>query len=830
LAKQNVLIVDADQKSLRVLEVSLKKAGYSVTKAVNGADALEKLDISTPDLVISDTSMPEMDGFELCTKLKEREEWQNIPFIFLTTQKSIEDKIRGLELGVEDYLTKPIFIREILARVGLSLQRREKESLERRGTKTKFSGTLDDMGVVDLIQTIDIGRKSGTIHLDREGNDEGAIYFREGKLIDAETRTRQGADAIYRMLVWSNGTFEIAFHNVDREDRIELSTQGLLMEGMRRLDEWGRLQEQLPPLVAVFDINEEVLFERLGEIPDEVNKILKHFDGKATLMEVVDLCAFGDLEALSIFTKLYFEGLIVETIPDQIPAGDNGQFVDETLGGTDQISGDSGSVLPSPPVEEEKVEKAPATETRRLPLVKDETTARETDDEMLAGMAPRLSVAMKHAKFSDIGASSPEPTTDSETIPSSATDEPEKAADPHAGNYRGPYPSPARLTDPPPKPPTSSKVVKGDTTTLTPPPVSQSIEPTPPASAKGTAVRKAPTPRTSEPVPSGDTQVYAQILDDEKARVEDAPGKENPLSEMIAEELPEKPAGPTTARVAKPAARKPARKPPGDAVRMGMETDDSLEFDDQEDYDLWEEPEVDSNRYKILAIVLTALVIIALVGGYVYRNLAAPKDEDSAPSLEQTKPEPSPPVSPQKTPAPVVKPIATKPAPPTTVEPAPPIEEAAPAVEETAPEAEDNVKTAEPIPPSQPVPDPEPDPVVAEEEAKAEYEKLLAKAQRASGKKKARILKEAIAAYPKGDAAMAQLATMLADRSRTRDEAMEYAEQASIINPDNAMAWLAMGYINQLQGNEPAAKRAYKKCAACSGPKMYVSECRRLAR
>ena len=59
---------------------------------------------------------------------------------------------------------------------------------------------------------------------------------------------------------------------------------------------------------------------------------------------------------------------------------------------------------------------------------------------------------------------------------------------------------------------------------------------------------------------------------------------------------------------------------------------------------------------------------------------------------------------------------------------------------------------------------------------------------------------------------------------------MQYAQQAININPDNAMAWLAIGYINQLQGNDTLAKQAYKKCAACSGPKMYVSECRRLAR
>ncbi|MBI3178266.1 MAG: response regulator, partial [Deltaproteobacteria bacterium] len=158
MAKQNLLVVDADAKSLRVLEVSLKKAGFSVTTAVNGSDALEKVQISPPDLIISDTRMPELDGFAFCRRLKEQPELKSVPFVFLTSQKSIEDKIRGLELGVEDYLTKPIYIKEIITRVTLLLQKRERERLERRGTKTKFTGTLGDMGIVDLIQTIDISR------------------------------------------------------------------------------------------------------------------------------------------------------------------------------------------------------------------------------------------------------------------------------------------------------------------------------------------------------------------------------------------------------------------------------------------------------------------------------------------------------------------------------------------------------------------------------------------------------------------------------------------------------------------------------------------------
>ncbi|MBI2894283.1 MAG: response regulator [Deltaproteobacteria bacterium] len=340
MAKQNLLVVDADAKSLRVLEVSLKKAGFSVTTAVNGSDALEKVQISPPDLIISDTRMPELDGFAFCRRLKEQPELKSVPFVFLTSQKSIEDKIRGLELGVEDYLTKPIYIKEIITRVTLLLQKRERERLERRGTKTKFTGTLGDMGIVDLIQTIDISRKSGVIHLTHD-RQTGAVFFRDGKVIDAELGRLRGAEAVYRFLIWNEGHFEIEFRPVRRDDAIELSSQGLLMEGMRRLDEWGRLLEQIPPLTTVFEVDYHVLADRLGEIPDEVNAILRLFDGKRTLMQVVDDCEFGDLPSLSIVSKLYFEGLVFAVGPDSATGADGpaGRDTDQeiTLASADDL-------------------------------------------------------------------------------------------------------------------------------------------------------------------------------------------------------------------------------------------------------------------------------------------------------------------------------------------------------------------------------------------------------------------------------------------------------------------------------------------------------------
>jgi DNA-binding response OmpR family regulator len=315
VAKQKLLLVDADPRSVRVLEVSLKKAGYSVTTATDGLDALAKIESLTPDLVLSDTRLPKLDGYTLVRKLKERLEWAAIPIVFLTSQKSIEDKIRGLELGVEDYLTKPIFVRELLARVNLLLARRTQENIAASNKspmsgRTRFSGSTQDLAVVDLLQTFEVSRKSGVVHLHSGGHD-AHIYFRDGKVVDAELGRLRGEEAIYRSLIWNEATFEVEFKTVANEDVIDGSTQALLMEGMRRVDEWGRLCEQLPPLSTLFEIDHEQLLERLNEIPDELNGILRLFDGKRALSDVVDDSPFEDLSTLSTITKLYFEGLLV---------------------------------------------------------------------------------------------------------------------------------------------------------------------------------------------------------------------------------------------------------------------------------------------------------------------------------------------------------------------------------------------------------------------------------------------------------------------------------------------------------------------------------------
>ncbi len=312
MAKPSLLLVDSDTKSLRVLEVSLKKAGYNVTCAMNGFDGLQKVETSVPDLIIADTQLPELNGFEFVARLKQNPEWAAIPFIFLASESDVEDKIRGLELGIEDYLTKPFYIKEIVTRVKILLQKRQRESFEqnKRESRTKFAGQLADMAVVDLIQTIEVSRKSGAIHFVNPEGTNATLYFRGGKIIDAELGRLTGEFAVYRLLIWNEGEFEVEFKTVRRKDVIELSSQGLLMEGMRQLDEFRELSAKLPPFEAIVSIPRP-LEPRLRELkPQELDLIQTALD-EATVQQIIDQSPQTDLDTAQALLSLLERGYLI---------------------------------------------------------------------------------------------------------------------------------------------------------------------------------------------------------------------------------------------------------------------------------------------------------------------------------------------------------------------------------------------------------------------------------------------------------------------------------------------------------------------------------------
>ncbi|PCC70961.1 Tetratricopeptide repeat-containing protein [Nannocystis exedens] len=311
MARQNLLIVDADARTRRVLEVSLRKAGYSITAAENMQQALQFLDLTDPELIVSDTRLPDGSGFEFCRIVKSHAKWGQIPFIFLTSATELEDKVHGLELGVDDYLTRPIYVKEIMVRVKMLLQRKQQERIGKKDARTKFSGQLADMAIVDLMQTIEISRKSGTIEFETDLG-PATVWFRDGRLIDAQMGRLQADAAVFRLLGLSDGRFEVEFKSISRVPTIEESTQSLLMEGMRRVDEWGRLLEGLPPLDHVLIVDTDLVSKSDPELTPKQQTILRRFNAKRTIIQAIDDSGLDDLEALEYVSELYFKGLLLE--------------------------------------------------------------------------------------------------------------------------------------------------------------------------------------------------------------------------------------------------------------------------------------------------------------------------------------------------------------------------------------------------------------------------------------------------------------------------------------------------------------------------------------
>jgi len=118
-----IMIVDDDMDSLLPLKRSLERENYKVIGAYNGQEALQKATQETPDVILLDLMMPGMDGYEVCNRLKKEITSKNTQIIMLTARDDVGDKVRGLELGADDYVTKPFNLSELKARIKTALRR-----------------------------------------------------------------------------------------------------------------------------------------------------------------------------------------------------------------------------------------------------------------------------------------------------------------------------------------------------------------------------------------------------------------------------------------------------------------------------------------------------------------------------------------------------------------------------------------------------------------------------------------------------------------------------------------------------------------------------------
>jgi len=234
LAEDNPLVRDLIVKGLEPFcEVEVCK---------DGADALLRVVDVIPDVILCDYKMPGLDGRQLFEKLRGRDATHHIPFLFMASRADIEERLRPLVDGIEDFIAKPFLIKDLVRVAKKVIDRLHLEKLQKKASRPGvIQGRLEEMSMIDLMQSLEMGQKSCRLVVQNNGV-QGELYFSSGQCRDAKVGKVEGDDAVFKVVLWTAGDFEIDFNAANASTRTTTTknTTGLLMEAMRLMDEANR--------------------------------------------------------------------------------------------------------------------------------------------------------------------------------------------------------------------------------------------------------------------------------------------------------------------------------------------------------------------------------------------------------------------------------------------------------------------------------------------------------------------------------------------------------------------------------------------------------------
>jgi CheY-like chemotaxis protein len=360
--RKKILIADKELNEVRDFRKALITAGYEVRMVDNGTEAVAQAEGFKPDLIIAEVRLPRIDGTHLLQELRNRPATQFIPFILMGSLKSMDERINTMKLPIDDYLQKPLDIDDVMARIESLIREVETSSASSSRTVRGFNGTLTEMNLVDLLQTLEVGKKTGVLKLNKDGKD-GAVYISEGQVIDATLDGLEARQALLRMFTWADGDFQVEMRSHDRPRVLTVSNRDLISEGMTRQYRWNQIANQLPPMQSVVTGNPKLATAKLTEEEQKISELL---NGHKRLIELVEESQLDDLRALAVIKNLFDNGLVDSS--HQEPEPINGNYLEylkkrytNGYAGPDKISGLFSSLL-QPPDETKK----PAHDRRRF--------------------------------------------------------------------------------------------------------------------------------------------------------------------------------------------------------------------------------------------------------------------------------------------------------------------------------------------------------------------------------------------------------------------------------------------------------------------------------
>jgi DNA-binding response OmpR family regulator len=307
-----ILVADSDPKNLQILKENLEAAGFQVITVADGTKAWDEIRDHEYNLILSEVNLPGLNGFQLLEKLQADPNTSHLPLIFLTNQREVQQRVRAFQLGAKDYLVKPLHVKEVIAHIRMIQRRLEKTNGEQLNSYTKFSGRLEDIDVPTLIENISIERKTGILTLNNGiTNITGQIYFRDGIIINANSGEIRLENAIYEMLLWKKGDFNMVLKEVEVADEISVSNLGLLLEGIRKMDQREKIYKKFPSSNVVFRITSNFLkIIEKKSLPEDVRKFISIIDGKRNLSQIIKDSCYDEAKTMERLYRLHQQGFI----------------------------------------------------------------------------------------------------------------------------------------------------------------------------------------------------------------------------------------------------------------------------------------------------------------------------------------------------------------------------------------------------------------------------------------------------------------------------------------------------------------------------------------
>ncbi len=229
-----VLVCDDDAVHRGVLSRYLRLSGYEVVECGDGEEALQRLPQVSPALVLLDVDMPKLDGLSTLERIRKLPPFEYLPVLLLTSMDARSARVRGLELGADDYVKKPFDSAELLARIRGALRRAARS----RAPEGAVAGDVGRLGLDALLQTLDLGRRSARLVLEEVG---GELVLDAGELVDARYGRFHGLAALARLMWVASGRFRLDFDLAPAPPRGPIAgLQEALMQAVTEIDEARR--------------------------------------------------------------------------------------------------------------------------------------------------------------------------------------------------------------------------------------------------------------------------------------------------------------------------------------------------------------------------------------------------------------------------------------------------------------------------------------------------------------------------------------------------------------------------------------------------------------